>query len=48
MFTFYDTNGTPIGDVTQTVSVGAENMSNVFQFSFDSDQQVGGYGYTVG
>ncbi|MGD2046057.1 MAG: tetratricopeptide repeat protein [Gemmatimonadota bacterium] len=48
VFTFYDTNGTPVGEATQTVSLGAENMSNVFQFSFDSDQQVDGYGYTVG
>lgn len=48
VFTFYDTNGAPLGEVTQTVPLGAENMSNVFQFRFESDQMVDGYGYQVG
>jgi tetratricopeptide (TPR) repeat protein len=46
-FTFYDDAGTSIGTVTESVTVGAADMAQVFQIEFDSAQQVGGYGYTL-
>jgi tetratricopeptide (TPR) repeat protein len=46
-FTFYDPAGTPIGSETQTVSVGAADMAQVFTVEFDSTQEVAGYGYTL-
>lgn len=46
-FTFYRSDGTPMGSVTETVSVGAVDMSQVFQIQFDSAEQVGGYGYEL-
>jgi tetratricopeptide (TPR) repeat protein len=46
-FTFYDDAGTSIGTVTESVTVGAADMAQVFQIEFDSEQQVGGYGYTL-
>ena len=49
-FTFYSNDGTPMGSVTESVSVGAADMSQVFSIQFDSAEAVGGYGYelTVG
>jgi tetratricopeptide (TPR) repeat protein len=46
-FTFYSTSGDPIGSVTETISVGAPEMAEVFQVEFDSGEQVGGYGYEL-
>ena len=46
-FTFYSTDGSPIGTVTETVSVGATDMAEVLQVQFDSAEEVGGYGYTL-
>lgn len=48
VFTFYDESGTEIGRAVQTVALAAQGMSDVFQLDFDSDQFVGGYGYTIG
>lgn len=45
VFTFYAENGRPIGNAMQTVSIGAEGMSEVFQLQFSSAEQVGGYSY---
>ncbi len=49
-FTFYRNDGTPMGSVTESVSVGAVDMAQTFTVQFDSAEQVGGYGYelTVG
>lgn len=46
-FTFYGEGGSPIGNVTQTVAVGATGMSELFQIEFESAQQVSGYGYEL-
>jgi len=46
-FTFYALNGSPMGTVTQSVSVAGEGMSEFFQVEFDSADTVGGYGYTL-
>ncbi len=46
-FTFYDNSGSPIGTVTETVSVGDVDMAEIFQLQFDSTEQVGGYGYQL-
>jgi hypothetical protein len=46
-FTFYSTSGTPLGTVTEQVTVGGEGMSELFQVEFDSTEQVGGYGYEL-
>jgi tetratricopeptide (TPR) repeat protein len=46
-FTFYANDGTPIGSVTESVSVGAADMAEVFTVQFDSAEMVGGYGYQV-
>lgn len=46
-FIFYDSGGNPLGTVDQTVNAGGEGMAEVFRVEFDSDQQVGGYGYDV-
>jgi tetratricopeptide (TPR) repeat protein len=48
VFTFYGEDGAQLGTVNQTVTLGAEGMSQVFQLQFDTEQYVGGYGYTVG
>lgn len=50
LFTFYGSSGSPIGTVSETVAVGATNMSEVLQVEFESGQAVAGYGYqlTVG
>lgn len=47
LFTFYGSSGDTIGSVTTTVSVGAENMAEIFRAEFDSAEVVGGYGYEV-
>ena len=49
-FTFYTNDGTPMGSVTESVAVGATDMSEIFSIQFDSAEPVGGYGYelTVG
>lgn len=46
-FTFYATDGAPIGSVTESVSVGQTDMAAVFQIQFDSAEEVGGYGYEI-
>lgn len=46
-FTFYDNSGSPLGTVTETMSVGEVDMAEVFQLQFDSAEQVGGYGYQL-
>lgn len=46
-FTFYASDGTPIGSVTETVTMGGADMAQVFSIQFDSAEQVGGYGYRV-
>lgn len=49
-FTFYGDSGSPIGTVTETVTVGETDMAEIFQVEFDSGEIVGGYSYelTVG
>jgi tetratricopeptide (TPR) repeat protein len=49
-FTFYGTGGSPIGTVTETVTVAAPDMAQVINVEFDSTELVSGYGYelTVG
>jgi len=44
-FTFYTESGSPMGTVTQTVTVGGADMAQVFSVQFDSAEYVGGYGY---
>lgn len=46
-FTFYSVDGTQLGTVDHTVSVGEQDMSEVFQVEFESAEQVGGYSYTL-
>jgi tetratricopeptide (TPR) repeat protein len=46
-FTFYNDDGSPMGSVTESVSVGGVDMAQVFQVQFDSAETVGGYGYEV-
>ena len=46
-FTFYGTSGSPIGTVTETVSVGNTDMSEVFTVDFQSGEQIGGYSYQL-
>jgi tetratricopeptide (TPR) repeat protein len=46
-FTFYAEDGSPLGTVNQSVSVGAANMAEVVRVEFDSARTVGGYGYTL-
>ena len=46
-FTFYSEAGDPIGTVTESVTVAAEGMAEIFQIQFDSTEYVGGYGYEV-
>lgn len=46
-FTFYANDGTPIGSVTETLTLGGADMAQVFSIQFDSAEQVGGYGYRV-
>ena len=45
-FTFYDTSGASLGTATQRLNVGAPDMNTVLSVQFDSEQTVGGYGYT--
>jgi hypothetical protein len=46
-FTFYSEDGSAMGTVTESVSVGAVDMSEIFQMQFDSPDQVAGYGYEI-
>ena len=46
-FTFYTMGGSPMGTVTETVSIGGDGTSNAFQVEFESSDTVGGYGYTL-
>ncbi len=46
-FTFYSDNGSPIGSVTESVSVADTDVAQDFELQFDSAEQVGGYGYEV-
>lgn len=45
-FTFYNDAGTSVGTVQQSVQVGPPGIGRPLQIDFNSDQQVGGYGYT--
>jgi len=45
-FTFYDDSGASIGTTQQSVQVGAPGIGKTLQVDFNSDQHVGGYGYT--
>lgn len=47
-FTFYNASGAPMGQVSHTVTLGAQGMNEVFTVDFSSMDRVGGYGYTVG
>jgi tetratricopeptide (TPR) repeat protein len=44
-FTFYNEAGTSIGTAQQSVQVGAPGINRPLQVEFNSDQDVGGYGY---
>jgi len=46
-FTFYADDGSPMGSVTESVTLGGVDMAQVFQVQFDSAETVGGYGYEV-
>lgn len=46
-FTFYGTSGSPIGSVTETVTLAGTDMASVFRVQFDSAEQVSGYGYEL-
>ena len=46
-FTFYDSQGNPIGSQDKEVAVGDAGMAEVFQVDFQSAQRVEGYGYTI-
>ena len=46
-FTFYGSSGSPIGSVTQSVTVGAENMAEIFEAVFSSTEEIDGYGYEI-
>lgn len=46
-FTFYADDGSPIGSVTESVSVSDVDMAAVFEVQFDSAEMVGGYGYEI-
>jgi len=46
-FTFYTASGSPMGTVTQTVTLGAEDMNELFDLEFQSADPVGGYSYEV-
>jgi len=48
VFTFYAPSGAELGTVIHTVALGAQEMSEVFQLQFDSEEPIGGYGYRVG
>jgi tetratricopeptide (TPR) repeat protein len=45
-FTFYGTSGSSLGTATQRINVGAQEMNTVLSVQFDSQETVGGYGYT--
>jgi tetratricopeptide (TPR) repeat protein len=47
VFTFYNTVGDPIGTVTESVSVGNQDMAEIFQVQWDSAEMIGGYGYRL-
>lgn len=47
-FQFYDASGGTIGTETATVVMPAAESSQAFQVEFDSEQNIAGYGYTVG
>ena len=46
-FTFFAADGTPIGTVTESVSVSTTDMAQIFQVQFDSAETVHGYGYEM-
>jgi tetratricopeptide (TPR) repeat protein len=46
-FTFYTPEGDPMGTLTHQVTVGAQDMNEVFQVEYTTEDQVGGYGYTL-
>ncbi len=47
VFTFYNDAGDPIGTVTESVSVGNQDMAEVFQVQWDSAEMISGYGYRL-
>lgn len=46
-FTFYDRAGNAMGSESATVTLPAQDATQVFSIDFQSDQQVWGYGYTT-
>ena len=46
-FTFYTEAGDAMGTVTQEVTVGAEDMKEVFSVEYTTADAVGGYGYAL-
>ena len=46
-FTFYGESGDPVGTVTESVTLSATDMAQIFQVEFDSAEYVGGYGYDL-
>lgn len=46
-FTFYASDGAPLGTVTETAAVGQIDMAELFDIQFDSAQRVDGYGYEL-
>lgn len=46
-FTFYNPAGDAIGSVTESVTLGAQEMAEVFTVQWDSGEQIGGYGYEL-
>jgi len=46
-FTFYSSDGSPLGTVTETAEVGQIDMAELFNVQFDSAERVDGYGYEL-
>jgi tetratricopeptide (TPR) repeat protein len=46
-FTFYDALGDALGTRSRTLTMGDQGQQQDFSVDFDSDVEVGGYGYTV-
>lgn len=46
-FTFYGSDGQPVGTETTTVQLPAQEASQALRLEFESSQDVAGYGYTI-
>lgn len=46
-FTFYDRSGAAIGEAEANIILGEADSAQSFEVEFDSDAEVGGYGYVV-